>query len=52
MKDDCHDCLAAGMNDYIAKPITAQALVDTLERWFEKEEAHRHRADKKNQQMS
>jgi CheY-like chemotaxis protein len=34
MKSDCDDCLKAGMNGYIAKPITAQVLVETLERWL------------------
>jgi signal transduction histidine kinase/CheY-like chemotaxis protein len=34
MKSDCDDCLKAGMNGYIAKPITAQTLVDALQRWL------------------
>jgi two-component system sensor histidine kinase/response regulator len=26
-------CVAAGMNDYIAKPVKIEALVDALKRW-------------------
>lgn len=30
-----HQCLDAGMNDYIAKPVTLDALETILERWIE-----------------
>jgi CheY-like chemotaxis protein/HPt (histidine-containing phosphotransfer) domain-containing protein len=34
MSGDRERCLAAGMNDYIAKPLSRQALVAALERWL------------------
>jgi CheY-like chemotaxis protein len=39
MKDDHEKCLAAGMDDYISKPMRLQALADTLRRWVP---AHTH----------
>ena len=33
MKGDLEKCMAAGMDDYISKPMRYQALVDTLRRW-------------------
>jgi two-component system sensor histidine kinase/response regulator len=33
MKADLDACLAAGMNDYVTKPIDRRALVTTLRRW-------------------
>ncbi|MBN2341222.1 MAG: response regulator [Deltaproteobacteria bacterium] len=33
MARDREVCLEAGMNDYIAKPITAQAVAEVLQRW-------------------
>jgi two-component system sensor histidine kinase/response regulator len=32
MKEDQRDCLAAGMNDYLSKPIRAEAIRDALKR--------------------
>jgi two-component system sensor histidine kinase/response regulator len=34
MKSDVEACLAAGMNDFISKPIDRTALVKTLRRWL------------------
>jgi PAS domain S-box-containing protein len=34
MQGDREKCLAAGMNDYIAKPVTFQALSQLLNRWL------------------
>ncbi len=38
MQGDRERCLEAGMNDYVAKPISAQALADALERWLPRDE--------------
>jgi PAS domain S-box-containing protein len=34
MQGDREECLAAGMNDYVSKPISAYALADTLGKWL------------------
>ena len=34
MKGDRERCMAAGMDDYLAKPFSAQQLGDVLERWL------------------
>ena len=34
MKADLDACLAAGMNDYVTKPIDRNVLVATLRRWL------------------
>jgi CheY-like chemotaxis protein len=37
MQGDRELCLEAGMNDYITKPISPQALVEVLEKWLPKD---------------
>ena len=38
MRGDRERCLEAGMNDYVTKPVSAQALADALERWLPRED--------------
>ena len=40
MQDDVDRCLAAGMDDYIGKPLRFQVLADTLRRWIPAYAAH------------
>ncbi len=37
MRGDRQRCLEAGMNDYISKPVSPQALVDALNKWLPRE---------------
>ena len=49
MQGDKERCLAAGMNDYLAKPITGESLLRLLEKWLalpieakaDRQDAHR-----------
>ena len=34
MRGDRERCLAAGMDDYVAKPVTIESLRTVLERWL------------------
>jgi CheY-like chemotaxis protein len=34
MEGDRHKCLAAGMNDYVAKPFSLKDITVVLERWL------------------
>ena len=35
MKEDKDDCLAAGMNDFLSKPVKLEELVNMLAKWSE-----------------
>jgi CheY-like chemotaxis protein/HPt (histidine-containing phosphotransfer) domain-containing protein len=37
MRDDRERCLAAGMDDYVTKPIVPEALAQALDRWLPRE---------------
>jgi HPt (histidine-containing phosphotransfer) domain-containing protein len=37
MQGDRERCMEAGMNDYVTKPISPQALVEVLDKWLPKE---------------
>ena len=39
MKKDRDKCIAAGMDDYVSKPVDAKALLEALERWLPKEKS-------------
>jgi CheY-like chemotaxis protein len=39
MQGDRERCLAAGMNDYISKPVSPRAIADVLEKWLPKTES-------------
>jgi CheY-like chemotaxis protein len=39
MQGDREKCLEAGMNDYVSKPVSPQALVEALEKWLPRDAA-------------
>ena len=39
MQGDREKCLKAGMNDYVSKPVSPQALVEALNKWLPREDA-------------
>jgi CheY-like chemotaxis protein len=44
MQGDREKCLEAGMNDYVSKPISPQALAEALDKWLPREAAADARA--------
>jgi HPt (histidine-containing phosphotransfer) domain-containing protein len=38
MQGDREDCIQAGMNDYVTKPVSPRALAEALDKWLPKEE--------------
>lgn len=47
-EDERNGCLASGMNDFIAKPINPEALIETLSRWVALGAGNRPQASLKN----
>ena len=47
MASDRERCLAAGMNDYVAKPIDIEELFETLGKWIDVPEQRRHAAPRR-----
>jgi HPt (histidine-containing phosphotransfer) domain-containing protein len=39
MQGDRERCMAAGMDDYVTKPVSPRALADALEKWLPRESA-------------
>lgn len=52
MKGDREKCLEAGMNDYLAKPLTMDRLSEALERWLPKESIHNVEVEKENESVA
>jgi PAS domain S-box-containing protein len=40
MQGDREKCLASGMNDFVTKPVSPQALAESLNRWLPKDQAN------------
>jgi len=39
MQGDCERCIEAGMNDYVPKPVTPEALAGALDKWLPEDES-------------
>ena len=50
MQGDRDRCIEAGMNDYITKPVSPQALAEVLDKWLPKENDDRRRAGMLNKE--
>ena len=44
LKGDRERCLAAGMDDYMSKPISPNMLLEKIQRWLEAPERALHKA--------
>ena len=47
MQGDRERCIQAGMNDYITKPVSLQALAEVLDRWLPKKDAECRKKEEK-----
>jgi HPt (histidine-containing phosphotransfer) domain-containing protein len=47
MQGDRERCIKAGMNDYIAKPVSPQALAEVLDRWLPRKDAECRKKEEK-----
>ncbi len=45
MQGDREKCLEAGMNDYVAKPVSPRALAEALHKWLPRQEAQSRRLE-------
>ncbi len=53
MKGDDQQCIRAGMDDYLAKPIKTKELINTLQKWLNKENTDtKSRSLKKNKKKT
>jgi two-component system, sensor histidine kinase and response regulator len=51
VESDRESCLAAGMNDYVSKPINKQELLETVARWLQASGGSRRRPDEAREEV-